>query len=142
MIALCSSRKVGAIAHESARLRAPGTAVPAGRLPRNRMVGLGARSRDARSWDGSVARCKGDRRGSRGRCAPVGGEPIDITGFDAFRQGDYLKVQLETAAPMSPADSGRPDALFGFIDFDIDQQQGHRRKRYGRVSEPFPERHR
>lgn len=51
------------------------------------------------------------------------GEPVDIVRYSASQVGDVLQLRLELAAPISPADSGRDDALFGFIDLDIDQRQ-------------------
>lgn len=50
------------------------------------------------------------------------GEPIDVVRYSAAQVGDQLQLRLELAAPISPADSGRADALFGFLDLDTDQR--------------------
>ena len=50
------------------------------------------------------------------------GEPIDVVRYSASQLGDRLQLRLELASPISPADSGRGDALFGFLDLDTDQR--------------------
>ncbi len=50
------------------------------------------------------------------------GEPIDVVRYSASQLGDQLQLRLELAASISPADSGRADALFGFLDLDTDQR--------------------
>lgn len=49
------------------------------------------------------------------------GQPLDVTRFAAVREGEDLKLRLELTSDVSPADSGRADALFGFVDLDTDQ---------------------
>lgn len=48
---------------------------------------------------------------------------VDITRLVAERRDGAMHLMLEFADPVSAADSGRADALFGFIDIDTDQQQ-------------------
>lgn len=46
---------------------------------------------------------------------------LDISAFSASTDGSDLSLGLDFATPITPADSGQPDALFGFIDVDTDQ---------------------
>lgn len=48
------------------------------------------------------------------------GQP-DATALSACREGGEARIELTFAGPISPADSGRPDALAGYIDLDVDQ---------------------
>lgn len=50
------------------------------------------------------------------------GEPIDITRLVAERRDGDMHLELQFAGTVSAPDSGRDDALFGFIDIDTDQQ--------------------
>lgn len=49
------------------------------------------------------------------------GMPQDITRLVAQLQAGDLHLELHFVDPISPADSGLPNALFGFIDLDTDQ---------------------
>ena len=45
----------------------------------------------------------------------------DITSFSAYYTAAELIVSITFAGTISPSDSGQPDAVVGFIDFDTDQ---------------------
>ena len=45
----------------------------------------------------------------------------DITSFSAYYTATELIITVEFAGTISPRDSGLPNAVFGFIDFDTDQ---------------------
>ncbi len=49
------------------------------------------------------------------------GMPQDVTRLVAERRDDDLHLELHFVDPISPADSGLANALYGFIDLDTDQ---------------------
>jgi hypothetical protein len=51
----------------------------------------------------------------------IGAVQHDITSFSAYYTATELMVTVEFAGTISPSDSGLPNAIFGYIDFDTDQ---------------------
>ena len=51
----------------------------------------------------------------------IGDPQLDISQFSAETDGADLWIQLDFFTPISPADSGQPDAIIGLVDIDADQ---------------------
>ena len=89
--------------------------IPAGYLAATLALGLVAGlALQATPDKGAIADPTGDTFGT-------GTTRIDITGFSAAHAGDELVIDLTFGGQVSPPDSGRDDALTGFVDLDVDR---------------------
>ncbi|HEY3130293.1 MAG TPA: hypothetical protein VGL91_12610 [Acidobacteriota bacterium] len=62
---------------------------------------------------------------------------IDITFFSAHVEGSDLVLRVNFAGPVTPGDSGQPNAVVGYIDLDVDQNAATGTESHVDVFSPF-----